>query len=204
MRVAILCAAMAIAGCSRHEERGHETFLQHLRNANAKNVSGGLSSERFMNSRARVEAQVFPGIRPFYVLGRLERIEKSPCDRCHQDPLPALTAKQSGEPRAAHWSVALRHAGESVMNCFTCHGQEKMISLRTLNNAAVAFDHSYQLCGQCHSRQLQDWAGGAHGKRASGWAPPRVVYNCVECHNPHQPRLQVRWPAERGEGSNIR
>jgi hypothetical protein len=204
MKGAIICGVLVLAACGRQDERRHQSFLQHLRNTNEKNLSAGLSSQRFMNSRGRVEAQPFPGIRPFFVLARLERIEKAPCERCHLNPPQALMARQSKEPRTAHWSIELRHATESVMNCSTCHGQEKMTALRTLNGAVVAFDHSYQLCGQCHSRQLQDWAGGAHGKRAGGWTPPRVVYNCVECHNPHQPRLQGRWPAVRGEASKIR
>ena len=39
-----------------------------------------------------------------------------------------------------------------------------------------------------------DWAGGAHGKRLAGWAPPRVSKTCVECHNPHQPQWDKRAP----------
>jgi cytochrome c553 len=62
----------------------------------------------------------------------------------------------------------------------------------------VSFDHSYQVCAQCHSRQASDWASGAHGKRAGGWAPPRVIYACAQCHNPHSPRWDTRWPAVAG------
>ena len=204
MKGAVMCGALVLAACSRHEDRPHESFLRQLRQANAANLPAGLSSERFLDSRARVEAQGFPNIRTFYVLGRSERIEKAPCDRCHLDSLERLVARQSKEPRSAHWSIELFHAAESVMACSTCHGQQNMTDLRTLNGAKVSFDHSYHLCGQCHSRQLQDWSGGAHGKRAGGWAPPRVVYNCAECHDPHQPRLRARWPAERGEASSVR
>ncbi len=49
----------------------------------------------------------------------------------------------------------------------------------------IDFDHSYQLCGQCHFRQKRDWLGGAHGKRETYWAGERVVRNCTSCHNPH-------------------
>ena len=70
-----------------------------------------------------------------------------------------------------------------------------MESLRTLNGQAVAFDHAYQVCAQCHSSQAKDWAGGAHGKRLGGWAPPRVVASCTACHDPHRPALDKRWPS---------
>jgi hypothetical protein len=28
-----------------------------------------------------------------------------------------------------------------------------------------------------------------------------VVQNCVECHNPHQPAWDIRWPAVTNSGS---
>ena len=62
-------------------------------------------------------------------------------------------------------------------------------------DAKVTFDHSYQVCAQCHARQVSDWAGGAHGKRMGGWAPPRVVAGCPACHDPHRPAWETRWPA---------
>ena len=204
MRRAVFFGAVLLAACGHREGHRHESFIQRLRDANAPNLPAGLSSERLLGARTRFEVEDFPGISKFLVLGRLERIEKAPCDRCHRESLERLVAKQAKEPRTAHWTVELNHAADSVMVCSTCHGREKMTELRTVNGTPVSFNHSYQLCGQCHSRQLQDWAGGAHGKRAGGWAPPRVVYSCAECHDPHQPRLHARWPAERGEASGIR
>jgi nitrate/TMAO reductase-like tetraheme cytochrome c subunit len=54
---------------------------------------------------------------------------------------------------------------------------------------------SYQLCAQCHNSQVKDWVGGAHGKNLSGWKSARVSKLCVECHNPHSPALDKRWPS---------
>ncbi|HYI97881.1 MAG TPA: multiheme c-type cytochrome [Bryobacteraceae bacterium] len=205
MRRLLICVAFVLAGCGGPQ--GHhpkENFLEQVRSAEAKNVPAGLSSERYLEARGRAEAQGFPDVPTFYVLARTEKIEKLPCDRCHSEPLATLVKRQVSEPRRAHWSVELKHAKESVMTCATCHGQEKMTELKTLNGASVAFDHSYQICAQCHSKQVEDWSGGAHGKRAGGWAPPRVVFNCAECHDPHQPALAERWPAQRGERSSVR
>jgi hypothetical protein len=80
------------------------------------------------------------------------------------------------------------------MGCATCHAADAA-ALRLLGGEPVGFDHAYRLCAQCHSRQVADWAGGAHGKRVGGWVPPRVVYGCPECHDPHRPALGPRRPA---------
>ena len=205
MRRLVACAAIVIAGYGRRDGLNpKEQFLEQVRSAEQKNIPADLSSEPYLDGRGRVEAQGFPDVPKFSVLARTEKIEKLPCDRCHREPLATIVRKQASEPRRAHWSIALRHANESVMNCATCHGQETMAELKTLNGAPVDFDHSYQVCAQCHSRQVQDWSGGAHGKRAGGWAPPRVVFNCAECHDPHKPALEEKWPAQRGERSSVR
>jgi predicted CXXCH cytochrome family protein len=104
----------------------------------------------------------------------------------------------AGAPRRAHWDVTVEHAPAAVMNCLTCHAANPGDALRTLRGTAVDFDHSYQVCAQCHARQADDWASGAHGKRAGGWAPPRVVLSCAQCHSPHDPRWDTRWPAVTG------
>jgi hypothetical protein len=205
MKRLLMFAALVTAGCNRpHGLHPKEDFLEQVRAANQKNVPAKLSSEPYLEGRGRVEAQGFTDVPKFYVLARSEKMEKLPCGRCHSEPLARIVNRQASEPRKAHWSIELRHAKESVMNCATCHGQETMTELRTLNGAPVHFDHSYQVCAQCHSRQAADWSGGAHGKRAGGWAPPRVIFNCAECHDPHKPALEKRWPAQRGERSGVR
>ena len=90
------------------------------------------------------------------------------------------------------------------MGCTTCHATADVNELRTLTGTAVLFDHAYEICAQCHSTQKADWEGGAHGKRAGGWTPPRVVFNCTECHNPHRPAFASRWPAHAGRSADDR
>ncbi len=120
---------------------------------------------------------------------RTPEIVHYPCSTCHKDN---LTGRRNPHP-----NIALKHATEATLTCRTCHGNQKMESLLSLNGKPIAFDDAYQLCGQCHSTQLKDWKGGAHGKRLSGWAEPRVIQNCTGCHNPHAPALGKRWPATR-------
>lgn len=126
-----------------------------------------------------------------YVLTRKEDITSFPCSNCHTGDLEKLQNQQED----AHWHVELKHAGQSVMNCNTCHDLDRPDELKTLAGDYISFDHSYKTCAQCHSSQAKDWLGGAHGKRVRGWVEPRTIYNCVSCHNPHQPKLESRWPA---------
>ena len=53
----------------------------------------------------------------------------------------------------------------------------------------VPLNESYRLCAQCHFIQVEAWSGGAHGKRLDTWRGPRVVMNCTDCHNPHDPGI---------------
>lgn len=138
----------------------------------------------------------------FHTLARKNKIIQYPCSNCHTEPIetlqtPANTAaqKNANVRQQAHWDIRLNHADEAVMNCLTCHTAANVDILHTLTGEPVDFDHSYQLCAQCHGQQFDDWQGGAHGKQVGGWAPPRVVHNCTDCHNPHQPSWDMRWPA---------
>ena len=191
MRVAALFLLMLLlAGC--HEEQAKLKVLQITEKAQAKNPNAGLTTERNLADVERVEVTDFPNRPRFVVVARTPNVKKYPCTVCHTVPLEQMHGGP-GTAKRAHWDVKLQHAPAAIMTCGTCHGQDA--GLRTLQGAPVDFDHSYRLCAQCHALQADDWAAGAHGKREAGWAPPRVVMACVQCHNPHQPRWGTRWPA---------
>jgi nitrate/TMAO reductase-like tetraheme cytochrome c subunit len=71
-----------------------------------------------------------------------------------------------------------------------------MNNLNSLTAQSIDFNASYKVCAQCHSNQFEDWKGGAHGKKVAGWAPPRASMTCVNCHNPHNPGFEKRWPVQ--------
>ena len=121
----------------------------------------------------------------FTIQSRTAQMNRYPCSRCHDKPIVRNGQKN------AHWEITVRHAPENVMTCATCHGDGAMDTLK----GSIALDASHELCAQCHSTQAKDWRAGAHGKRLSGWAEPRVIANCAACHNPHKPKLEARWPA---------
>ena len=127
----------------------------------------------------------------FWTETRRDKIERFKCSQCHNDK-PVNIAQAT---EMAHGDIKLDHGGrEKPLSCFTCHNKQERDSLETEAGVKVDMDHSYQMCAQCHFRQLKDWVGGAHGKRVSYWAGKRVVQNCVSCHNPHSPRFKKRWP----------
>ncbi len=127
----------------------------------------------------------------FWTETRKDKIERFKCSQCHNDK-PVNIAQAT---EMAHGDIKLDHGGrEKPLSCFTCHNKQERDSLETEAGVRVDMDHSYQMCAQCHFRQLKDWVGGAHGKRVSYWAGKRVVQSCVSCHNPHSPRFKKRWP----------
>ncbi|MCC6537278.1 MAG: cytochrome C [Bryobacterales bacterium] len=152
------------------------------------------SSEPLLEGRARVNVEGHAEVPGFAILARTAQMQKLPCNKCHTVPL----AQMKPVKPAAHWNVVLKHAKPETMNCNTCHADADKGELRMMQGAPVGFDHAYKLCGQCHAAQEKDWAGGAHGKRAAGWAPPRVALSCTGCHNPHTPAFDRRWPARAG------
>lgn len=138
----------------------------------------------------------YDGVEPFHTPARTDEIAKYPCSSCHETPLNSSNVRSD-----AHWEIELNHADASVMSCTTCHAPDNLDVLHTLTGEPVEFDASYTVCAQCHSTQVDDWAGGAHGKQVGGWVNnPRVVETCVSCHNPHEPQWDTRWPAVTGGG----
>jgi hypothetical protein len=160
-------------GCGRgqaaDEDRAHgpshEPVAERIARAVPQDPSGGLSSEKHLADTRQIPARRFDGVPAFYIAARMAELRRFPCRECHTEPLERLKARKRTE-KNAHWEIELRHAGEQTMACATCHAGGNM-----------------------------DWTGGAHGKRLGGWAPPRVISNCTACHNPHQPKLEKRWPS---------
>ena len=184
----ILALIVILTGWNAYSEKGG--VGQTIKNATAPFDNGMLEStpptlENSVLSKVRYQGGLFR------VETRKDKIERFKCSRCHNNQ--TVTIARAAE--TAHADINLIHGGKGeLMACFTCHDKDNRDVLITEKDTKVDMDHSYQLCGQCHFRQKDDWIGGAHGKRVSWWAGDRVVKNCASCHNPHAPRFEKRWP----------
>lgn len=196
--IAILGAGLVatLAACSRMPGApAHEGVLQTIAAASTPVDRGAAPAPP---ERAVPAAGLPAGVPEFYVRARQPQLTKAPCLSCHTVPLTSMRGRASGGQARAHWAVELAHAGPAVMTCATCHAPANLDELRSLTGQPVTIDQAYLVCAQCHSRPAADWIGGAHGKRATGWSETRVVYSCTECHDPHRPKLETRWPAHAG------
>ncbi len=174
--------------------------------------SGAAGETSFLNTVKEVDqpfdsrsvGQVQPIVKPtvlareeyqggsFRVLARKQDIERYKCSSCHTDK----EVRGKNAFLLTHGNVVINHGQEgNALICIDCHNPQNLDFLEDKKGRKIDFDHSYQLCGQCHFRQKRDWLGGAHGKRVSYWAGDRVVYNCTTCHDPHAPKFAKRFPA---------
>lgn len=129
----------------------------------------------------------------FRVLTRKNFIERYRCSTCHTIEKKVLVTDGA---LLTHSDIKMNHGQEeNNLTCVDCHHVKDRDVLVDKQGEKINFDHSYQLCGQCHFRQKRDWIGGAHGKRVKYWAGGRVIRNCTTCHDPHAPRFKKRMPA---------
>lgn len=186
---------MGVVGCTANSDAHSESLVTRLEHDSTHAEPAQIDITELLVEYQTVEVET-DSEPSFHVLARTDEIEKYPCASCHETPLDETLSAEI-DP---HWDIIPNHASTDVMSCVTCHGTENFDTLYTLADTPVEFDHSYQVCAQCHDPQYDDWLGGAHGKRLEGWAEPRVIENCVGCHNPHDPAWDKRWPAVTGGG----
>ena len=131
------------------------------------------------------------GTRTFEIALRSDEPTSYPCSSCHT---ARGTIQRTERAADAHANIQPVHPSESGAACATCHSPANVERLVLAGGETVSLDHAYRLCGQCHFAQLNDWAGGAHGKRLDGWSGRRVVMGCADCHDPHRPAVGQRIP----------
>ncbi len=114
-----------------------------------------------------------------------------PCTSCHLGRGTVLTDKRIAD---AHQNITAVHPVQTGGVCSTCHAPDNVELLTLKSGARASLNHAYRLCAQCHFREAEAWAGGAHGKRLDGWQGRRVVMGCADCHDPHKPAIEPRIP----------
>ncbi len=173
----------------KHKEGEYHSITDKIE-AEGKNFHGtSISSEKYIGDIKTIE--VTENEHTFLIPERKSQIKSYTCSECHSKPLHQMQSSV----KKAHWQIATEHADTNTMNCATCHDGANMDDLKSITGTKINFNASHRLCAQCHTRQFEDWKGGAHGKKIAGWAPPRASMTCVNCHNPHKPHFKSKWPA---------
>lgn len=190
MLLSSLFLMIFIASSCKHKEGEYHSVTDKIK-AESKNYHGvTVSSEAFHGDLKMIE--ITEGEYTFLIPERKSNIKSYACTECHTKPLNQMQGKDA---KKAHWNIKLAHANEQTMNCITCHNSSNLNELNSITGKSIDLNKSYKLCSQCHTKQFDDWKGGAHGKRIGGWAPPRASMTCVNCHNPHKPTFETKWPA---------
>lgn len=184
----VVLLVLMLSSC---KEEGEYHSISEKIEAEEKPYHGKLTSDELLSGTDLIK--ITEGEHTFLIPERKGQIKSFACIECHSKPtsqMKSLTGKN------AHWDIKLNHATGDIMNCVTCHNGEDMNNLNSLTGQKIDLNLSYKVCAQCHSRQFDDWKGGAHGKKLAGWAPPRASMTCVNCHNPHNPSFETRWPVQ--------
>lgn len=183
-------AFLFIATSCKHKEDEYHSVTDKIE-AKSQHYKGiSISSEKYTGNLKLIEITE-NGI-TFSIPERKGEIKSYACTECHSIPLQQMQRK---DLKKAHWNIKLNHANANTMNCTTCHDGNSMNNLKSITEHSIDINNSYKLCSQCHQKQYKDWTGGAHGKRIGSWAPPRASLTCVNCHNPHSPGFDTKWPA---------
>ncbi len=122
---------------------------------------------------------------------RAPNLGQYPCASCH---VGRATRMNDRRARGTHENIQPEHPQQTGGACATCHSPSNVEQLALKSGERVSLDHTYRLCAQCHFKQADDWASGAHGKRLDGWQGRRVVLGCADCHDPHRPAVESRIP----------
>ena len=180
-----------ILGFYSCKEEGEYHSISDKIEAESKPYHGKLTSDPLLVDSELIT--ITEGEHTFLIPERKGQIKSFACTECHSRPVAQM---KNLDAQKAHWDIKLNHANSEVMNCATCHNGNDMNNLNALTGQNIDFNLSYKLCAQCHFSQFEDWKGGAHGKKVAGWAPPRASMTCVNCHNPHSPGFEKRWPVQ--------
>ncbi|MCB9059933.1 MAG: hypothetical protein H6622_00240 [Halobacteriovoraceae bacterium] len=191
----ILPILLVLVSC--HPEKNHVSLSKIIKENTLTTSIGEFEVSKFEPSQ--LIATSFKDGNNFNVLKRFSDTEVGKCMQCHE-----AGVKKSSNIPSSHVGIKIKHAGNDIMNCSTCHDSNKPWMLHNLEGPKISMNESFETCMKCHSTQVKDWKMGSHGKRASGWGDIRVVQNCSSCHNPHTPSIEKRFPSINPQSANFK
>lgn len=193
MAVCIGVLLLLFTSCSGPSHGDHGPLAQIEKHSN-DHIEYTVSSDPYTYDIEKVAVTNAENDTLFFTPNRENHLVSFPCNNCHTQELNKMVSDDPSGKKA-HWDIKLKHATEEALSCTTCHNTNDVEHLRLNSGKKVNYNKSQKVCAQCHSTQFNDWVGGAHGKKIGGWAPPRVSNTCVNCHNPHSPAFESRWPS---------
>jgi uncharacterized CHY-type Zn-finger protein len=124
------------------------------------------------------------------------------CNGCHDAGKPGtlqFDAKHRIVVPSVHQdTVVMAHGSHDRNNlCFNCHDEMNYELLQTRDGHQLKLFESAPLCGSCHGPTYRDWEAGVHGRTGGYWDEAlgtRTRQICVDCHNPHHPKIPGRPP----------
>jgi formate-dependent nitrite reductase cytochrome c552 subunit len=124
------------------------------------------------------------------------------CYGCHdrkKPPTLRFDTNQNLIIPSEHSDVVMGHGTHNRNNnCYNCHDEQNLDLLQTRDGHQVKLAESPPLCGSCHGPTYRDWEAGAHGRTGGYWSKTAGEIRrqiCVDCHNPHHPKIPQRKPA---------
>jgi 5-methylcytosine-specific restriction endonuclease McrA len=110
------------------------------------------------------------------------------CSTCHSVRQANLENKTAATLDEFHQGMTFNHGN---ITCYACHNPSESDALRLADGSSVAYENVMALCSQCHSKQAESFAHGAHGGMNGYWdlgRGPQMKNNCIDCHDPHVPK----------------
>ncbi len=124
------------------------------------------------------------------------------CYGCHEKGKPPTLRFDTNHNLIVpqeHSDIVMAHGRHGRNNnCFNCHDENDLTSLQTRDGRKLKLEESPPLCGSCHGPTYRDWEAGAHGRTGGYWDRQLGDFKrqiCVDCHNPHAPKIPPRKPA---------
>lgn len=122
------------------------------------------------------------------------------CYGCHEKKKPPVIeydAKHDIVLPKEHANLdPLGHGSHKRNNdCYNCHNQNNLVTFQARDGRELKFQDSSALCGSCHGPTFGDWEVGVHGRISGFWNRKMGEahrLDCVNCHNPHAPRIPTR------------
>jgi hypothetical protein len=110
------------------------------------------------------------------------------CSTCHSIRTPNYDNRSSAALDEFHQGLEFSHG---QLACYACHNPTNADTLRLADGSTLEFTEVMSLCSQCHSKQAESFAHGAHGGMTGFWdltRGPQTKNACIDCHDPHSPK----------------